>query len=169
MSQPCSSWRLVHHSGLLETTVQRGKRSMPSFVCGAQPCDSCCGVGSLHAFVPDRRPRLSAQLNVAPWWTATGPALGGDGTVRSAHSLWWSVRRHAASGRFMSLTPRVDVTNGLCTCGSHLNNHNADIEGSSGFNLSQNRRMFSRGFSVVAAETALFEGHMYIITHILNT
>lgn len=116
--------------------------------------------------------QTSASLRAAkcrPLVDCDGSGAWRRRTVRSAHSLWWSVRRNAASGRFMSLTPRVDVTNGLCTCGSHLNNHNADIEGSSGFNLSQNRRMFSRGFSVVAAETALFEGHMYIITHILNT
>lgn len=48
---------------------------MRSFVCGAQSCDSCCSIASLHAFVPDFisqceakwRPRVCMSGTLLEW------------------------------------------------------------------------------------------------------
>lgn len=106
-SHPRLSWRLVHRFRLVKTRAERRKRSMPSFVCRAQPCDSCCGSGSLHTFVPDKLSFLSAKLNVAPsrpplWaapvaWQTRGPRTPPGGLIFASSEvrrLGTSVYKH---------------------------------------------------------------------------
>lgn len=60
-----SASRRVTGDNSAEREAEGVKRSMPSLVCSAQPCDSCCCIACLHAFVSQRHARVPAKRNVA--------------------------------------------------------------------------------------------------------
>lgn len=65
---------------------------MPSFVCRAQPCDSCCGIGSssLHTFVPDKVSFLSlCEAKRRPLVALTRSLPAQRRTQRSSDVLSW--------------------------------------------------------------------------------
>lgn len=76
---------------------------MPSFVCRAQPCDSCCGIGSssLHTFVPDKLSFLSLREAKRRPLVALARSLpASDVTRRSSDAL---CRRDLATSKISSL------------------------------------------------------------------